>query len=165
MFNPFYLFTPELLEAMVKGGKRYFVRQRFDRGSSIGETNYLCPFLISHYELLTTAQDHLGAIAYDPLRFLYDWTNNEHKERLHRAAALCNEYKIYSPVFKPGWEKDITDALKEKAKRYVSALGWMPKGGEMVNTNYEVQFGELFVRLNYKGREVKVKFEEIEKLT
>jgi hypothetical protein len=35
----------------------------------------------------------------------------------------------------------------------------------MVTTNYEVQFGELFVRLNYKGRQVKVKFEEIEKLS
>jgi len=75
MFNPFYLFTTELLQAMVKGGKRYFVRQRFDRGRNIDETNTLSSFLISHYELLTTAQDHLGAIAYDPLRFLYDWTN------------------------------------------------------------------------------------------
>jgi len=165
MFNPFHPFTTELLEALTVSGKRYFVRQRFERARTAADQGIRGHFLVSHYELLTTAQDHFGAIAYDPYRFLYDWQDISHRERLRRAAVPTGDYRIYSPVFRPDWEKSITDHMKEKAKRYVAALGWTPRAGEMVLTNYEVQFGELFVRLSYKGREVKVKFEEIEKLT
>ena len=165
MFNPFHPLTIQLLEAFVGSGKRYFVRQRFDRARNINEQGIKGYFLISHYEMLTTAQDHLGAIAYDPMRFLYDWEDGTHRERLYMAAGMPADYKIYSPVFRPGWEAGITDRMKEKAKKYVAELGWTPKAGETVNTNYEVQFGELFVRLSYKGRQVKVKFEEIEKLS
>jgi hypothetical protein len=165
MFNPFHPFTTELLEAFVGAGKRYFVRQCFERARTPFDLGVRGYFLISHYELLTTAQDHFGAIAYDPFRFLYDWQDASHQERLRRAASAPEAYRIYSLVFRPEWENGITDRLKEKTKRYVAELGWTPKAGEMVTTNYEVQFGELFVRLNYKGRQVKVKFEEIEKLS
>lgn len=165
MFNPFHPFTIALLEAYVNAGKRYFVRQRFDRAKTPHDEGIKGCFLISHYELFTTAQDHLGAIAYDPFRFLYDWEDISHREKLRLAASLPEGYRIYSPVFRPDWEKGISDRMKEKARRYVAELGWAPKAGEMVNTNYEVQFGELFVRLSYKGRQVKVKFEEIEKLS
>lgn len=165
MFNPFHPFTKELLEALAVSGKRFFVRQRFERARTAADQGIRGYFLVSHYELLTTAQDHFGAIAYDPYRFLYDWQDISHRDRLRRAAASIDEYRIFSPVFRPGWEKGITDRLKEKSRKYIDALGWTPKAGEMVNTNYEVQFGELFVRLSYKGREVKVKFEKIEKLS
>jgi hypothetical protein len=165
MFNPFHPFTIDLLEAYVGAGKRYFVRQRFNRAINTNDHGVKGYFLISPYELLTTAQDHLGAIAYDPLCFLYYWEDIAHQERLRLAASMPEGYKIFSPVFRPDWEKGITDRLKGKAKRYVADLGWTPKAGEMVNTNYEVQFGELFIRLTYKGRQVKVKFEEIEMLS
>src|SRR6478672_4087267 len=66
MFNPFYPFTTDLLEALVGSGKRFFVRQRFERARIPSDQGIRGYFLVSHYELLTTAQDHLGAIAYDP---------------------------------------------------------------------------------------------------
>ena len=38
------------------------------------------------------------------------------------------------------------------------------KAGQVVDTAFEAQFGELYLRIKYRGRQAKVKFEEIEKL-
>jgi hypothetical protein len=165
MFNPFYPFTRQLLEAFVAQGKKYFVRQTFHRARDHFDEGVKAYFLFSHYDTLTTAQDHFGAIAHDPNRFLYDWQNLEHQDKLKIAASELPDYKVFASVFKPDWERQVTDRLKEKVRKYVSRLGWTPKPGEMVNTSYELQFGELYVRLKYRERQAKVKFEEIEKLS
>ncbi|MFL5811422.1 MAG: hypothetical protein ACJ749_18000 [Flavisolibacter sp.] len=164
MFNPFYPFTTDLLNAFVHQGKTYFVRQRLDRGNGYLAEGIKGCFLFSHYDHLTTAMDHYGAIEYDPNRFLYHWANPEHQEKLRLASSGLKEYKIFASVFRTDWEKQLTDRTREQIRLYVSKLGWTPAGGEMVNTNYELQFGELYLRLKYRGREAKVKFEEIEKL-
>ena len=162
MFNPFYPFTDQLLDAFVKNGKTFFVRQTFNRAKDHFDEGIKGYFLFSHYDNATTAMDHYGAISYDPNRFLYDWHNPEHQEKLRVAGSGLKEYKIFSAVFKTDWEKQLTNRMKERVRQYVSKLGWSPKSGEMVDTNYEIQFGELYLRLKYGGRQAKVKFEEIE---
>jgi hypothetical protein len=164
MFNPFYPFTTQLLDGFVKKGKKYFVRQTFHRAMDHFDEGIKGYFIFSHYDNLTTAMDHFGAIANDAYRFLYDWDNAEHREKLKIAASQPKEYKIFAGVFKQDWERQVTNRLKEKVRMYVSKLGWSPKPGEMVDTKYEIQFGELYMRLSYAGRQAKVKFEEIEKL-
>ena len=164
MFNPFYLFTSELLLKLTEHGKIFFVRQTFLRAKDPFDENTKGHFLISHYNNLTTAMDHYGAISYDGNRFLYDWTKEEHRDKLIVAASQPKGYKIYSTVFKPDWEKHITGRMKDKMRMYVKKLGWKPLPGEGLTTNYELQFGELYIRLRYGTREAKIKFEEIEKM-
>lgn len=53
--------------------------------------------------------------------------------------------------------------LKKQIRSYVSnSLGWQIKGGDSLDTNFELQFGELFMRLKHGSRLAKVKFEDIE---
>lgn len=162
-FNPFHLFTSDLLDAFVASGKKYFVRQTFDRGKTISDDPFLKSCLIiTHYDSLTTAMDHLGAISYDTHRFLYNWEETAHRQRLRIAAAGPEGYKIFAAVLKPGWDRPVDGVLKKKLRQYIEKLGWKPGRDEGVRTNYEMQFGELYIRIKYGGREAKVKFEEIE---
>ena len=165
MFNPFYPFTHHLLDAFVASGRKYFVRQRFERGRNMLDENISEYFLITHYESLTTAMDHYGAIAYDPRRYLYHWENLEHRKRLETAAAGPEGYKIFAAVLKPGWDRPADRVIKNKIRRYVEFLGWHPGREEGVITNYELQFGELYIRIKHGGKEAKIKFEEIENLS
>jgi hypothetical protein len=163
MFNPFYPFTKQLLDAFVQRDRRYFVRQSFDRGKGAFDEGIKGYFLFSYYDNLTTAQDHFGAISHDPNRFLYDWENPEHRQKLETAASGLKEYKVFASVLRPDYEKGLTDTIKKRIRGYVSSrLGWYPKGSDTLDTNFELQFGELYIRLKYGGRQAKVKFEEIE---
>jgi hypothetical protein len=164
MFNPFCLLTTPLLNSFIRNGKTYFVRQTFNRTKDRFEGNIKASFLFSQYNSLATAQDHFGAIGYDPNRFLYNWDDHLHRERLKIAASQPEGYKIYANVFQKDWERMVTDRMRERVRFYVKGLGWKPERDENVGTNFEVQFGELFIRLKYGNREAKVKFEEIEKI-
>ena len=164
MFNPFYPFTLPLLEAFVSRGKLFFVRQTFPRGKDPLDAGTKGHFLITPYDNFTTAQDHFGAIGHDPHRFFYHWNDPLQQEKMKTAAAGPEGYKIFASVFRPDWEKGITEKMREKIRRYVGLLGWTPGGNDLVETAYEVRFGELYICLRHKKREVKVKFEEIETL-
>jgi len=163
MFNPFYPLTTQLLDAFVAKGKKYFVRQTFNRAKNPFDDEIKGYFLFSHYDSFTTAQDHYGAISHDPNRFLYDWNNPEHQQKLRVAASGLKEYKNYASVLRIDYEKGLTDKLKKKIRSYVSnSLGWHIKGNDTLDSNFELQFGELFIRFKYGGRQAKVKFEDIE---
>jgi hypothetical protein len=109
--------------------------------------------------------DHFGAISYDPRRFLYCWDDPVHRQKLKYAASGLQEYRIYSTVLKPDWDRPINSKVKDQLRLYIKQLGWNPRRDEGVLTNYELQFGELYIRIKYGGREAKVKFEEIEKIS
>lgn len=166
MFNPFYPFTSQLLEAFVRRGKKYFVRQSFERAKGPSDENIKAWLLFTHYDSLTTALDHYGAISYDAKRFLYNWDKEEHRQKLMLAASGLSDYKIYASVLKIDWDKRVSKKQKDQLRFYIhNILGWNPRRDEGVLTNYEMQFGELYLRIKYAGREAKVKFEEIEKIS
>lgn len=163
MFNPFYPLTGELLEAFVARGKKYFVRQTFNRGRKPFDHEVKGSFLFSHYDNFTTAQDHFGAISHDPNRSFYDWSNPQHQQKLKVAAGGLKAYECYASVLRPDYEKGLNDKVKKKIRQYVSnSLGWPIKGGDTLDTNFELQFGELFIRFKHGARQARVKFEEIE---
>jgi hypothetical protein len=165
MFNPFYPFTTPLLNAFVKHGKTYFVRQTFRRARGYFEEGIKGSYLISHYESLHEAQVHFDALEHDPNRFLYKWNNPEHQVKLKVAAASPAGYKVYSSTFQKGWERQITDRIKKGIRLYVASLGWQPSRSNGLGTDFYQTFGELYIKLKYKTQEVRVKFEEIENLS
>src|SRR5690242_8819380 len=106
MINPFYPFTRALLEALVKKGHRYFVRQTYRREKNTSP-GFKGAFLLTHYDSVTTAMDHYGAISYDAARFFYDWENAEHRRRLCMAADGPEGYKLYAALFRKDWERPV----------------------------------------------------------
>src|SRR5689334_19256398 len=100
MFNPFYPFNSRLLNAFVAKGRKYFVRQTFNRAKDHFDEGIKGYYFFSHYDNLAEAQEHYDAIAHDPNRFLYDWNDIEHRSKLEIAASALPQYKIYTGVFK-----------------------------------------------------------------
>lgn len=165
MFNPYAIFSAKLLDAFVKSGKRYFVRQTFPRGLNKFNPMIKAAFLISHYSDTAGAGAHYNALEGDGNRFLYDWQDVEHKNKLIIASKNPPGYTIYANVWEVNWKSAITPELKDQVRRYVaSALNWRPARGEQLQFDIYAQFGEPYVKLKLRGmQEVKVKLEEIEK--
>ncbi|MEO5998861.1 MAG: hypothetical protein ABIN89_18970 [Chitinophagaceae bacterium] len=163
MFNPFSTLSVPLLDAFVKSGKKYFVRQTFTRGKSLLDEGVKGYFIFTHYSEIGHAQHHLGAIEHDPNRFLYEWDNQEHQQKLIIAAGTPPGYKIYSSVFEKDWQKWLTVHLKDKVKKYIDyRLGWKPGGGETVDFQIYSNYGDLYAKLKLRSQEVRVKLELIE---
>ncbi|MEJ7740461.1 MAG: hypothetical protein WKF97_23840 [Chitinophagaceae bacterium] len=165
MFNPFSPLSKPLLDAFVKAGKKYFVRQTYNRARDHFDQGIKGCFIFTHYAEIGHAQHHYGAISQDPNKFLYEWDNPEHQSKLNIAASKPSGYKIYATVFQRDWEKTITNQLKEKVRKYIDyKLGWKPGRGETVAFTIYVSYGELYAKLKLRAQEVRVKLEDIENL-
>jgi hypothetical protein len=164
MFNPLAIFSPEALDGFVEKGMRFFVRQDFPRGRRPLEERIKGSFLFSHYENYFRAKEHFDVLAEDPFRFLYEWENPAHREKLRVAASQPEAYRIFANAFVPNWEDHLTDPLREKIRAYVNRLGWKPSRSEGIEPQFYPHFGEMHVCLKFRGREVRVNFAEIENL-
>ena len=164
MFLPFARFDEAALEGFLKEGQRYFVRQDFPRARSAFDEGIRGYFLLCHYADYFRAKEHFDTLVQDPFRFLYDWEEEEHRKKLLVAASSPKGYRIYTNTFLPDWERHLTTRIHQKIRAYVKSLGWKPRSGEGVEPVFYPHFGEVYIRLKMGKREVRVKFEEIEKI-
>lgn len=165
MFNPLAPFNEAALNGFIKAGMRYFVRQTFPRGSTPFEQEVKGCFLFCHYEAYAPAKEHFDALKDDPHRFLYDYEDAAHQQKLHLAASRPPGYKLYTNTFLPNWRHHVTDRIKRKIKAYIQSRGWNPRREEGVKISFFPHFGEVMVRLKFNRQEVRVKFEDIEKMS
>ena len=162
MFNPCYPFTVELLESMLSRQVRFFVRSWYKRGRNYTDEIVRESFVISHYHTREEGERHFNSILADPYRFLYDASNPQHVQRLHRAAAN-REYKVYSGFLIPGIEKKANRRFAKQTSLYLFRnTHWELPRGTSINPELFMQQGELYARIAYRGNEIKVKFEDIE---
>ncbi len=163
MFNPLCLFSEELLHALVGAGKKYFVRQTYERGIIFSENNTYRAFLITHYEKEAEALQHFIAIEKDAYRYLYDWENQMHRERLVKAVSQPDGYSVFASVVMPGMEKRAARLLKAKVKRYIDHyIKWFPAAKDAVVFDLYPQFGEVYVSMRFRKQEIKVSLAEVE---
>ena len=69
MFNPAYPFTKDVLEATVKKGCVYFVRNTYDKVFDHFHENIKGYYLITHYNDLAKATAHYNSTSNDSRRF------------------------------------------------------------------------------------------------
>lgn len=163
MFNPFCIFTPKLLDALVKKNKKYFVRQSFKRGFSYLDIGIRGYFMMSHYSDLGEAREHFDAIEKDGNRFLYDWENPEHRKKLIIASRNPSGFKVYANLFEKNWERHITEQFRCRIRRYIEdKLHWRPTNRDTINFHIDVRYGEPYGRIQTRNLEVSVRLEEIE---
>lgn len=164
MYNPLHPFTAPLLDAFVKSGKVYFVRNTFPRAFDHFDEGVKGYFLITHYDDRSKAMAHYDAIGHDKHRYFYEYSNPGHLEKLKVAASQPTGYRIYSAVFVEDWEKHITKELKEKVNRYMYRhTKWKPGRGEKTSLNFYFQFGQLYFSLSYDGDKISGTFDSLEK--
>ncbi|MFL5742097.1 MAG: hypothetical protein ACJ75B_17875 [Flavisolibacter sp.] len=164
MFNPLAPLDQRAIDGMVTEGHRFFVRQSFPRAKDHFDEGIKGYFLFCHYKDYSKAKEHFDVLKQDPARYLYDWEVVSDRERLMIAASRPAGYKLYTNTFMPDWERHLTNRLREKIRLYIQRLGWKPDREESVNPVFYPWFGEVYVSLRFRKQEVKVKFEEIEKI-
>ncbi|MGB8190483.1 MAG: hypothetical protein WCF67_01130 [Chitinophagaceae bacterium] len=156
------MLTVPLLQAFVKAGKVYFIRQTFNRGLKADQSSGKA-FLFCHYSDIGLALTHYKNIPNDRYRRLYKWDDEKDQSDLRKAASQPAGYSIYANVLEKNWEDFINAALRMKVKNYVeNRLGWTPGRNENVVFTLFPSFGELYANVRLRSREAKVKLEEIE---
>ncbi len=160
MFNPFCLLSKELLDAFIRSGKKYFVRQSFTLNRSSGSRE----FMLTHYPDIAFAQEHMGAIEHDPYRQLYRWDDEDHRRRLIIAASQPQGFAIWTALFRKDWERGITAEVEAMVRAYIKSIGWKPSRADGVTPQYFMHYGSLYLMLKFGSRQVRVKFEDIQKL-
>lgn len=164
MFNPTYPFTKDVLDATVKRGCLYFVRNTYQRLFDHFHEGIKGYFLITHYSDSGKANAHYNSIPNDGNRFLYDWNNEEHRQKLYIAASQPEGFKVYSTYFLPDYKERITNGLKDKINKYMfKNTEWKPGKGEVINLDLYMQYGSLYATMSYNTQKIKVKFDDIEK--
>lgn len=163
MYNPFSFLSKPLLDAFVKSGKKYFVRQSFPRAKDHFDEGIKAYFIFTQYSEIDQALHHLNAISHDSSKFLYEWDNPEHRQKLCVAADNPPGYKIYACVLNKHWGKQIESSIKEKTRGFIDKnIGWKPRRSDTVKFILSVDNGELYANLKLGAEEVRVKLEEIE---
>ncbi len=167
MYNPYSLFTPQLLDAMTKQ-PMYFVRQYYERGIAVHD-NEIKPFLFTHYTHHDADREravrHIRLLWMDKYRFLYDSTNKEHLEKLKQAASQPYGFRIYINLLPKKWKAN--DALKMKINSYrIHKLPWWKYSpADKLNVTLQERYGQLYIALLWKGQQTEVHLDEIEKFS
>ena len=164
MFNPLAPWTGKALEGFLREGKRYFVRQRFDRAKNVLDQDTKVCLLLSHYESYPQAKEHFDALQDDMHRFLYDAEIPEHLHRLQKAAEPPEGYKVFTNTFMPDWERHITRRIRQKIMAYIDGKGWKPVRNETVLIDFYPHFGEVMLTLRFREQKLSIKLAEIENL-
>lgn len=164
MFNPLALMSEKALKSMVAEGHRFFVRQSFNRARDPFDEGIKGYYLFCHYKEESLAKEHYDALKDDPNRYLYYWEKEEHQKKLHAAASAPPGYKLYTNTFMPDWENHLTDKMKRKVRAYINQQGWRPGREDGIDISFYPYFGEVMVTLRFRRQQVKIKFEEIEKM-
>lgn len=163
MFNLMAKFDGRALDGFITQGHRFFVRQTFEKVREPFDITTKRHFLICHYKDEAKAKEHFDVLTDDPNRFLYHWDEPEHQLRLHLAAGGPEGYKIFSNTFVDDWESHITDRFRAQVRGYIDKeLAWKPKRADTVRFVFFPRFGEPYVSLRFKKRQIEVSFEDIE---
>ncbi|MES1218479.1 MAG: hypothetical protein ABUT20_23435 [Bacteroidota bacterium] len=164
MYNPFPLLNDSVIRDQLEKGKRYFVRQTFKRGHVDG---IKAAFLFRGYDKdeRLTAMAHMECVNTDRNAFLYDAENPDELVRIYAASKQPKGYRIYY-VGKIKIEWKPPKVYENKIRSYIKKKhsDWRTRKGEdPVEIGLYEEFGELFLKFNFRGDEDYIPFDEIEK--
>lgn len=159
MHNPLALLSPQLVTSLQQHGFTVFVRQSYPRGKVHAEIREA--FLITHYEDLSAAAEHMQHIATDPRKCLYQTNVPEEQEKLMIAAAQPEGYRVYVALLKDKKWK-APPRLQSDIKSYLRAnTGWKVKDGAIAADLY-LHFGELMLKLANPSGQMNLLLSEVE---
>ena len=165
--RPFKRFLPFYVSEFVEMKKIYLVSQTYDRHIDHVQEGFRKGMLISDYDDLGLAKQHLSALkkASDPLAAIINLTNEKHLTAFKKVLSIHSEYAVYWAAVKSKQllEKQVNAHFKDHIRRYISAhTKWLIARDSGVNPKLQVIFGELFVILRHRGEELRIKFKDIE---
>ncbi len=162
MFNPFSIFDPRYLPEFRKKGVIAFVQQQYSRGKNLLEASPRPAYLLSHYNDMQVASQHMDALKHDAaarLIVLNEGSNYEELQTLlHTKDAL-----FYTRLLIKDANIKVRKLLDKKNHAYIDKkTDWQPRSYDDIVFDLDIIFGELYARFRYRGREIKIKLEELE---
>lgn len=164
MFNPFAEFEERFLPLFKQKGVKAFIKQTYNRGKNLLEERPIPSYLLIHTDDIGLGQDHFDAIKDDPDRHFFDITQPEQLEAV-RAMLHRKEARFYTLLLTKDAHQRAQQLLRNKVRWYVDHnTNWKPRSYEEVVFSLDVIFGQLYVKLKYQSREIKLAIEELENL-
>ena len=152
------------LDRLITLGNNYLVSQTYSRADHFTNEGKIS-ILLSDYKNLGEAALHLNAVKNDRFAAIINLKKETHLQKI-RQMMEGSEYTIYWAVVKSTNElkKRLDASYKSKIRRYlVTQSSWRIGSDEEVDAQFEVTFGELFLVLKWRTKNLRIKFEEIER--
>ncbi len=160
MFNPLHPFEPRFLEAFRKKGVKAFVKQTYPRGRGIGEQE-MDAFILIHFEELLPASQYYDVVKRDANRALLRLDEPGDVDTIYE---LLQSARVFMMLKVKDAEYRAKRSLDKKIRAFLEyKLNWQPGRDDAVRFLLDVQFGEVYAKLIFRSKEIKVKLEEIEK--
>lgn len=159
MFNPLHQFEPQFIEGFRKKGVKAFVKQTYNRGK--GPDPGTSSFVLVHFEHLLGAQQYFDVQKGDAGRELF---KIDDAADLDKIKTLLNTAKVFTMLKIKDAEIKARKMLDKRVRAFIEyKLNWHPGREDDVRFTLDVQFGEVYAKLKFRSKEIKVKLEEIEK--
>lgn len=162
MFNPLQQFDAKYLPSFIKKGVVAFVKQSYQRGRKLLDPGAPETFVLIHFEKTLAAQQYFDVLKDDPARELLFVDDPVQLARIRNLVDTGNCFmmlKVQDAEFR------ARKVLDKKLKAFIEKkLNWHPSRQDEVLFSLDVQFGEVYARLKFRSKEIKVKLEEIEKV-
>ena len=134
-----------------KKGVKAFVLQTYPRGEG---------YVLIHFENKLAAQQYYDVVKTDAAREMIglDKTGEERIKQLLQTERIYTMLKIKDAEFK------VKKLLEKRIRYFIDhQLGWNPGRNDDVQFSLDVQFGEVYAKLKFRAKEIKVKLADIEK--
>lgn len=166
MFQPFLQLNQKYLDGLIRLKKTFLVSQSYKRGTEHFEDGEKTCLLFSDYEKLAEAQLHFNALKQDNFAAIIDLANEAHKMKIESLFETDSNFKPFWAIVlsKKSVEQQLKTRYMDNVRKWIgNNTNWDIKGSDTVNTQMAVTFGEIFLELKWRSRQIKVKFEDIEK--
>lgn len=162
MFNPFAAFDPRYLPEFKKKGVKVFIMQRYDRGRNLLESPPRPAYLLSHFDRLDVANQHFDALKHDDTRNMFILDDMAQYEELQNRVQQ-KEAIYYTRLVVKDANLKAQKILDKKIRAYIdNKTSWRPSRYDELGFELDVIFGQIYVILTFKGRDIQIKLEELE---
>lgn len=166
MLQPFEMFQPLYLSRLIQMGKKYLVSQSYARGFNHFAESHKTDILVTDYDDLHYAQVHLNAVKNDKYASIIHLDKPEHKTKFQEMIT-GEQYQVYWSIVKSAadLQKRLDMKYKDNVRRYIQKnTTWRISSDTKIVPKFEVIFGELFLIIKYSSQNLRIKFDEIEKV-
>ena len=168
MLKPFERFLVMYINEFIKLGKMYLVTQTYCRHEALRNEKQKTGILISDYSDFGLAKGHYAALknAKDSYAYILDLANEMHLNKLEEMIAYNSDYAVYWAAVDniKKLTRQLNTKFTEHIKRYLlKNTRWAIDRDTTIKPKLKVIFGELFVTISFRGEELRIKFEDIEK--
>ena len=160
-FNPFLPFKGYYINRLKTLDRKFIVSQTYQAAGGIKT------LLFTDYALEAEARKHFSAIGDDPLKAIIYLDNPVHCQKVFAVTRAGSGYKVFWGVIENTKKLRVmlNGKYGDRIRKYVEQkTQWYISRDAILKTSVELLYGRLLITLHYQKQDIKLTFEELEKL-